>query len=69
MNSCDECNSKCKHLQDCLDSSYNEMLRRCNVDIQDKTEMSPEVPRNANNNRTEEELYGEGIGFQRLRRI
>ena len=29
------------------------MLRRCNVDIQDKTETSPEVPRNANN-----EQYG-----------
>ena len=63
MNSCDECNSKCKYLQDCLDSHYNEMLRRCNVDIQDKTETSPEVPRNAN-----DEQYGEGVKFERIRR-
>ena len=40
------------------------MLRRCNVDIQDKTETSPEVPQNA-----KEQGIGEGIGFQRLRRI
>lgn len=68
-NSCDNCSEKCKYLTDCLESSYNEMLRRCNVDIQDKTETRPEVPTNANNNRSEEELYGEGIGFQRLRRV
>lgn len=61
INSCDDCNEKCKYLTECLESSYNEMLRRCNVDIQDKTETSPEVSQNANN--------GEGIGFQRLRRI
>lgn len=64
MNSCDECNSKCKHLQDCLDSSYNEMLRRCNVDIKETPPESPEVPQNA-----KEQGIGEGIGFQRLRRI
>lgn len=64
MNSCDDCNDKCKYLTECLESSYNEMLRRCNVEIKDKTETSPEVSRNANN-----EQYGEGVGFQRLRRI
>jgi len=69
VNSCDDCNENCKYLTDCLESRYNQMLRRCNVDILDKTETSPEVPQNANNNRSEEELYGEGIGFQRLRRI
>lgn len=64
MNSCDECNDKCKYLTECLESSYNDMLRRCNVDVKDKTETSPEVSHN-----TKEQGLGEGIGFQRLRRI
>ena len=69
MNSCDDCNDKCKYLTECLESSYNEMLRRCNINIKETPQESPEVSQNANNNRPEEELYGEGIGFQRLRRI
>lgn len=40
------------------------MLRRCNVEVKDKTETSPEVSQNK-----EEQVLGEGIGFQRLRRI
>lgn len=64
INSCDYCSEDCKHLNDCLETSYNEMLRRCNVDTQDKTETRPEVPQNA-----KEQGIGEGIGFQRLRRI
>lgn len=39
------------------------MLRRCNVDILDKTETSPEVPQNA-----KEQGIGEGIKFERIRR-
>lgn len=68
-NSCDNCGNDCIHLDNCISELYRDVLKRCNVDILDKTETSPEVPRNANNNRSEEELYGEGIGFQRLRRI
>jgi len=64
MESCDNCNSKCKHLSDCLDLMYKDMLQRCNINykVEDKT--------------TAEHTYeqtndglGEGIGFQRLRRI
>lgn len=39
------------------------MLRRCNVDTQDKTETRPEVPQNA-----KEQVIGEGIKFERIRR-
>ena len=64
MNSCDECNDKCKYLTECLESSYNEMLRRCNINIKETPQESPEVSQNA-----KEQGIGEGIGFQRLRRI
>lgn len=69
MNVCDNCPKDCQNLEECLDSHYNDMLRRCNINVPETKETSPEVPQNANNNRPEEELYGEGIGFQRLRRI
>lgn len=63
MNSCDECNDKCKYLTECLESSYNEMLRRCNVDIKETPPESPEVSQNA-----KEQGMGEGIKFERIRR-
>lgn len=69
MNECEKCSEDCRHLEDCLSGLYRDVLKRCNVNIQEEPPESPEVPRNANNNRSEEELYGEGIGFQRLRRI
>ena len=64
MNSCDNCSNDCIHLDDCISELYRDVLKRCNVNIQDKTETSPEVLQNA-----KEQGIGEGIGFQRLRRI
>ena len=69
MNECEKCSEDCRHLEDCLETSYKDILRRCNIDVPETEDTSPEAPINANNNRPEEELYGEGIGFQRLRRI
>lgn len=64
MNECEKCSEDCRHLEDCLETSYKDILRRCNIDVPETEETGPEAPRNANN-----EQYGEGIGFQRLRRI
>ena len=64
MNSCDDCNDKCKYLTECLESSYNEMLRRCNINIKETPQESPEVSQNA-----KEQGLGEGIKFERIRRI
>jgi len=64
METCDNCGPECGHLEECLESRYEAMLRRCNIDIPPKQETSPEAPLNA-----KEQGIGEGIGFQRLRRI
>ncbi len=64
MNVCDNCSKDCQNLEECLDSHYNDMLRRCNINVPETKETSPEVPQNA-----KEQGIGEGIGFQRLRRI
>lgn len=64
MNSCDDCNPECSHLEECLESRYEAMLRRCYIDIPPKQETSPEAPLNA-----KEQGLGEGIRFERLRRV
>lgn len=64
MNVCDYCSKDCQNLEECLELSYNEMLRRCNVNIQEEPPERPEVSYKA-----KEGHLGEGIGFQRLRRI
>lgn len=51
-------------MTDDTETRYKEMLRRCNVNIQEIPPESPEVSLNA-----KERGLGEGIGFQRLRRI
>lgn len=51
-------------MTDDTETRYKEMLRRCNVNIQEIPPDSPEVSLNA-----KERGLGEGIGFQRLRRI
>lgn len=64
MNSCDDCSPECSHLEECLESRYEAMLRRCYIDIPPKQETSPEAPLNA-----KEQGLGEGIRFERIRRI
>lgn len=51
-------------MTDDTETRYKEMLRRCNVNIQEIPQESPEVSLNA-----KERVFGEGIGFQRLRRV
>lgn len=51
-------------MTDDTETRYKEMLRRCNVNIQEIPPESPEVSLNA-----KEQGLGERIGFQRLRRI
>ena len=63
MNVCDYCSKDCQNLEECLESSYNEILRRCNVNIQEEPPERPEVSQNA-----KEQGIGEGIGFERIRR-
>ena len=64
MEACDDCNNKCKHLSDCLDLMYNNMLQRCNINykVEDKTTTEHKYEQKDNS-------LGEGIPFQRLRRI
>lgn len=64
MNSCDDCSSQCIHLDDCISELYRDVLKRCNVNIQEEPPESPEVSKNA-----KEQGIGEGIGFERLRRV
>ena len=64
MNSCDNCSYDCIHLDDCISELYRDVLKRCNVNIQEEPLESPEVSQNA-----KEQGMGEGIGFERIRRI
>lgn len=64
MNSCDNCSDDCIHLDDCISELYRDVLKRCNVNIQEEPPESPEVSQNA-----KEQGIGEGIGFERIRRI
>ena len=64
MNSCDNCSNECVHLDDCISELYRDVLKRCNVNIQEEPPESPEVSKNA-----KEQGMGEGIGFERIRRI
>ena len=63
MNSCDNCSYDCIHLDDCISELYRDVLKRCNVNIQEEPLESPEVSQNA-----KEQGMGEGIGFERIRR-
>lgn len=72
MNECDHCSEDCLNLEECISARYNAMLARCHVDILPAPETSPEAPRNAKERTPEEitrERYGEGVGFERIRRI
>lgn len=64
MNSCDNCSDDCIHLDDCISELYRDVLKRCNVNIQEEPLESPEVSQNA-----KEQGMGEGIGFERIHRI
>ena len=64
MNSCDSCTNDCIHLDDCISELYRDVLKRCNVNIQEEPLERPEVSKNA-----KEQGMGEGIGFERIRRI
>lgn len=64
MNSCDNCSDDCIHLNDCISELYRDVLKRCNVNIQEEPLESPEVSQNV-----KEQGMGEGIGFERIRRI
>jgi anaerobic ribonucleoside-triphosphate reductase len=46
-----------------LEMRYKELCERCNIDYQPTENNDSELSQNENN------IYGEGIGFQRLRRI
>lgn len=46
-----------------LEMRYKELCERCNIDYQPTANNDSEPSQNENN------IYGEGIGFQRLRRI
>lgn len=63
MNSCDNCRNDCIHLDDCLSELYRDVLKRCNVNIQEEPPESPEVSYKA-----KEGHLGEGIKFERIRR-
>ena len=64
MESCDNCNSECKHLSDCLDLIYKDMLQRCNINYKVEDKTTPEHTCEQTNNG-----LGEGIKFERLRRV
>lgn len=63
MESCDNCNGECKHLSDCLDLIYNDMLQRCNINYKTDNKTTPEHTYEQTNNG-----LGEGIKFERIRR-
>lgn len=46
-----------------LEMRYKELCERCNINYQPSENNDSELSQNENN------IYGEGIGFQRLRRI
>lgn len=46
-----------------LEMRYKELCERCNIDYQPTANNDLELSQNENN------IYGEGVGFQRLRRI
>lgn len=50
-------------MTDDTETRYKEMLRRCNVNIQEIPPESPEVSLNA-----KEQVFGEGLKFERIRR-
>lgn len=64
MNSCDDCSPECVHVDECIETHYNEMLRRCGINPQETVTASPEAPLNA-----KEQGLGEGTRFERIRRI
>lgn len=46
-----------------LEMRYKELCERCNINYQPSENNDSELSQNENN------IYGEGVGFQRLRRI
>jgi anaerobic ribonucleoside-triphosphate reductase len=46
-----------------LEMRYKELCERCNINYQPTANNDSELSQNENN------IYGEGVGFQRLRRI
>jgi anaerobic ribonucleoside-triphosphate reductase len=46
-----------------LEMRYKELCERCNINYQPTENNDSELSQNENN------IYGEGVGFQRLRRI
>ena len=51
-------------IDDEVEMRYKAMLDRCNVNICSRRDISPEPSQNA-----KEDVPGEGIGFERIRRI